>query len=403
MKKTLNILVLFIAILLTVWMVVDNDGLVSIEWLDYQVETSFVFAVLFILFLMIIFSIIFNVFSFIKKIPTRIYSKRQKKKYNQQLQFLVDSLSSDQLNDKNKSDQLLKKISLTESPFESQQLNILNIFFGAKLYQNIGLFENSNLKSNKLLQIKGAETLGYKCLIENHLTQEKYLDAMICAESMLKYCPKNNWLLQILFDLYIKLKFWIKAEKILQKLSNNLNANIHEKYIYLYDTHIKHLLHIGESSEIIANLEKGLKNNYLSLDMIKHLCRIYIEQNKNDKAYKIILESWNKKNDIKCLYLVYELFKYDNALVLKYLDEMKKKSDENDKEINITFAKIMINIQEYEKAAKILNLFIDENDSQISMLMLIISAKSNSRLSEISTWAEKVKFNENKTTFTSNN
>ena len=50
MKKTLNILFLFIAILFTVWMVVDNDGIVTIEWIDFQIETSFVFAILFILF-----------------------------------------------------------------------------------------------------------------------------------------------------------------------------------------------------------------------------------------------------------------------------------------------------------------------------------------------------------------
>ncbi len=203
--------------------ILDSNGTVIIDWLDYQVSTDVLTVILILIFSFFFFTFLFNLllrllsikFPFLlKTFFKKTYTKKIEQSLKRQLKG-YDSLVNILLALQNQDSDLAK--------FHYQDFNfhIKNQALNSVLQANIALLNQDFSLAEKILKNFSINNNSAKVLLiftklKNYLQQNNQSSAIICANQILQIQPFHLPTIKILIDIY-------QQNNMLQPLQNLVN------------------------------------------------------------------------------------------------------------------------------------------------------------------------------------
>ncbi len=208
----LTLWLLFVAFIIAtplVW-VLDNNGLVLVNWLGYRIETDIPTSILVaILFTAITFSISYLVAKILSiKFPNFLKTFFQKRhfknlesvihRHHQAFNLMTQMLLALEVEDKKSSKDLHKKLSYLIKNRD------INNFFSGKVFLENGQFEKAAEAFEKFGESKNAKILALKSRFQAALNEENDITAIAYAKQVLSISKKDLGVATSLLNLYKK-------------------------------------------------------------------------------------------------------------------------------------------------------------------------------------------------------
>ncbi len=198
-------------IALAVW-VADRPGQVHIEWMEYTVNMQMG---LFLLVMMAAILIAIFIYQFIRALvtfPSSWARYNEIKAREKGWRALTQGLTAVAAGDKAAAGKFSKKASKYLGEDDG-----LPLLLEAQAARLDGRDHDAAKSFVKLLEHKEAGFLGVRGLLQSAMDAEDYETAHRLCERALKSYPKQKWILNLAFELAIKLRHWDEALKVLKK------------------------------------------------------------------------------------------------------------------------------------------------------------------------------------------
>ncbi len=202
-----------IVVALVVW-IAERPGTITIDWMQYKATFHVGFFLLVLLLIIIIGVIIFSAIKAVLDLPKRLARYRDMKDKDKGIKALTLGLTAVAAGDgksalyqsyrakhflKNDNSALPKLLEAQAARLNGHEMEAARIFI-------------------ELMEHKDAEFLGVRGLLNGALESGDYGGALELAKRALKLYPKQDWILQLAYDLEIKALNWNEARKILCRL-----------------------------------------------------------------------------------------------------------------------------------------------------------------------------------------
>lgn len=196
---------------LSIAMIVDNPGSVTMLWFDYQVETSVAFIILVII-LAAIFLVLFTLLlRLIIASPSQFLQRRNVKQLNNgitELTYSIAALASSNITAAETHVHKVEKL-LGKTP--------LTILLSAQIAKNKGNEATTHALLEQLLEFKETEYLATRSLSDSASKNDNLPKALLLAKKALEMNPKDSATATSVASLQIRLKHWDEAVATLQK------------------------------------------------------------------------------------------------------------------------------------------------------------------------------------------
>lgn len=397
----LIITTLFILILLSIfWLFNINSSNIIIEWLDYHIEISTIFAFVVIVGVSIIYFILIYLLLFLKNIPETLKKHFQDKQDHDDLIFLLNSFSSLHTADITQINYYVKKINNHRNHPQMLLLKPLVDLFIAQSY-NIE-YQNNPKETEKLeaayqelLQYENTKLYGLKGLVSLRIEKKRYNEALEYAEKAINIQPKSQQILQDLYKIYSSLELFENTQTIITKLlkynyisEENATTLLIENYL----NNAKLSILDSKISNAISLLEKALKLDKSHFDTIDLLSKLYFQNNSKKLAYKIIEKAWDIHPSSSIIDLLLEISNQEPLNKKIKLIENLINLRPDYKEGYLSLTKIYINENNLNEARKTMDKFLSSHapDSNTSKIMALIETKAHNNHSVIANWLQKI-------------
>jgi uncharacterized membrane-anchored protein len=396
MIRLFSILTVISAVALTVWFVIQNDGQIVIEWLDYYIEISFFFAVMIIFFCLVLFTIFYNILSYLKRLPNEMTEKYHEKRNKQSLYTLIEGFGALALEDFDRAKSLNRKILSNIDDKQFRSMKPMATLLASGVSEAIGDEVSAEENYKSMLGNKNLHFVGLKKLFFLKHKQGKYSEALIYGEEAFDINHKIEPIKLLLLDIYKKLNMWEKAQKILKTFDNKfyktgiLDINQEYKEIYIkYAEDLKNQNLIPDATNTLEKLHKRLPQDK---EVAILLAKLYIETNQLKSAQNTIKHIWKYSQNKELAILYANSFKSETAL--KKITKLKDLIDSSPESYEgyIVLAEIMINENMLDKAQEVMEKLLEKHpvNSDIAIIMSKIETKSSAKPSEIYKWLEKI-------------
>ncbi len=276
----------------------NNDGVLSIEWLGYKLETSVTFASFFTLASVFLTITAVEILLWIKRAPAQIgheiMLKRRIKGYLSLTEGFAALMEGDLKKAKNLASTSHKLI--PEQPYSH--------LISSEVAKLQGDIEESTRHLAEMLEDKKTEVLALKGLVNNTKTLGRMDMAIDFAKKAYQLKPKSDWTNAALLDLYKKTEKWNDAIEIYEKSFNKgwipfRNGKTSPKEIQNKQDYAIVLLLQSKKSYYEGNIPESyklIKKSYSILpDMmpvLTHMANIYIAMKKPRSAIRIVEKAW---------------------------------------------------------------------------------------------------------------
>jgi uncharacterized protein HemY len=264
MKKLFLLIISSFVVLLMMAKGVEYNFMVSVSWLDYIIEISFLGIILLLSLSFITIYQISKIFITIGNFPEKYRNSRSNKFIQQDLEGLLKSYVAISVGEIDEAKKILAKNS--------------NYILSKLLSLQIAIKEKDDFLAeeliNELMLDKNTKFTSYKYLAELKLKQENFHDALKSALVGIDIKPDNQELLVLLADIYLKLNSFEQAyytyKKIKQKDHEKLSemAFLAAKYHYEHNDKKEALVWIKKSFQ---NIDMDLESWLLKLDLLMKL------------------------------------------------------------------------------------------------------------------------------------
>ncbi len=264
MKKLFLLIISSFVVLLMMAKGVEYNFMVSVSWLDYIIEISFLGIILLLILSFITIYQISKIFITIGNFPEKYRNSRSNKFIQQDLEGLLKSYVAISVGEIDEAKKILAKNS--------------NYILSKLLSLQIAIKEKDDFLAEELIHElmldKNTKFTSYKYLAELKLKQENFHDALKSALVGIDIKPNNQELLVLLADIYLKLNSFEQAyytyKKIKQKDHEKLSemAFLAAKYHYEHNDKKEALVWIKKSFQ---NIDMDLESWLLKLDLLMKL------------------------------------------------------------------------------------------------------------------------------------
>lgn len=146
-----------------------------------------------------------------------------------------------------------------------------------------------------LIEHKDAAFLGLRGLLQTALETGDNSGALEVGQRALELYPKQPWIIQVVYDLQIKLKKWEEASKTLYIAEKNgviptNKANSDRVAMYLAQADECEV--VADETGLYRALMKAYKWDKRFIPTVERLVRMYIQRGKTSAAISMIEESW---------------------------------------------------------------------------------------------------------------
>lgn len=304
----------------------ENPGELSFTWLGYYIETSFTFAVIALIAILIILSFSYQIIAGIFGVPTYFKRRARKKATEKSLVNISESyaaLLSGDIDQARKHTDKLKKIDA-----DNKDIKKISKILDAKISQEEGDLMIANHVYNELLEDKSNEYFATKGLLDSAFKSGNLEESIKLAEKAYELKPNINNGAHSLLELYKKTGNWDKAEKFLYKykLKHSLFSDKHNKidvkkeqaaiWFNMAKKHEPSEKQKPAFNEIAYNyIEKALKNDPYDEEILIEFIKVARLMKKDKKARSSVTNYWKKKQSFEVLQ--------------NYINSIKEKSDKD--------------------------------------------------------------------------
>jgi len=361
-----------------IWLA-DNDGVISVEWLGYQIDTNVTYAILAIIIIFFALMTIFRFFLFIINIPTFLKRKQKINNYERSFLKLTEgfvALSQGDSKAACKSSEQVLKI------MKNQPLALI---MAAKSAELEGDTKKSEKHYSALLENKNTKFLAVKGLLDNAILRNSIDDIVKYGEQAYKMNSDAPAIAPTLLHSYKVQKDWDKAEILLKKYSGDEFFKNEEaaKIAYVKAQEFVE----SDIGKAISTLENAYKKYPAFTPVVILLAQLLFDFGKAKKAANIIESAWKNQphpalTEIYLKIIANEKDKIKLKKVLKL-----NASNPSLSESNRIVALIYLANEDVEQARNYAQLALEhEETSVLCNLMAEIARKSGNSDYVIETW-----------------
>ena len=383
--RTIFFFVALVAVAIGVDKLATQPGVFVLNWHGWQIETSAAFFVVSLGFVFLLFFFGVKTFVWLDLLPKRLAHHVKAQRHKNGLTALSDSMTALSIGEHEKALQAAKKAKkvLPKLPLADAVLaqataavDIANADWfnieGAAHKKAIAYY-------NKLLDNTHTNPMGLKGLLQISLQENDGQRALTYAQELYEKNPKNQWVLEVLIDLYARnAQFDEAAEKAreLQKImaphyfaketQKIKDIRLLEAFNTLEDIkEITRLNNLGQPNKAVlvhaeSETQKLLKKMPNFVPASQYLVKIYRESaNKGDKsahkkAEKLLTKTFHQSPSYKLADAWFDLMKNEpNETLIKQVDKFI--GPWHDHTIGATIkAKTLIQARKWSEAGKVL-------------------------------------------------
>jgi len=340
MIKSILFFIFLAVISIVVVGVSNNDGTVTLDWGEDEIETTISFLLLAIAVLFVGILGLYHILAGFFRIPEAINKKVAEQRNDAGYKMLTQGFSAVAAGDVDKAKKLAhssKKL-LKNSP--------MNLLLSAQVAGLEGDEEKTKEIFSDMTKNKETEAIGLRGLLMDAKKNQDIDKALEYAEQIYNKTPKQEWILQMLLELYAYTKQWGKAIKITEQTA---------KYNFISKidaTKKKAIIFYEQAKNAGDDKLKILKKAYNTYEGIVPLAVEYAELGKSEK---ILFGAWKvcPHPDIATAYIDF-LEDCEGREKLKVLDKLIQNNPEH-YESFILMAKIAVEESLWEEARKYLN------------------------------------------------
>ncbi len=200
MIRLLMFLLMLVPLVLAGKWLLEVPGEVEVVWLGYDITIHIVVFAFLLLIVMLLVAILAIGFWQVTTWPKRRRVRQQHRTFTRGLDQLTRGVTALAMGDEIAAHEALKK-ALTALPGEP-----LPQLLTAQLLQRQGRHEDARLHFKALMNHTITTELATRRLIEQHVANREWLEAIKLAEEARKITPRDRWLALTLIDLYARME-----------------------------------------------------------------------------------------------------------------------------------------------------------------------------------------------------
>lgn len=301
MIKWLILIILILAVSFAGYGLIINDGKIIIKWLDYQVESSFIFFILSLFIIIFIGSWLLKLIKMVFYAPKNILNKWQDFRRKTNIENLVESYQALEIGN-------LKQVSknLNFDDPELKPLYPLKLILDAHIAQDDGNEEKLASIAEKLKIDHKTSLVALKLQTELLVKKGNYDEALQLLLESYKNNNKSTWFNITLLEIYQLTENWEQAYLLIKNISPKEvgRINYKKKFFKISFNYGKFLINSNRFDEAIFVLEQAYNIQPTNSDLLEILINLYINQNKAKKAAKLIESCYGESME-KYISLVY--------------------------------------------------------------------------------------------------
>lgn len=353
-----------IALIAAGWGLLENPGLVSIEWFGYVLETSVAFCLgLIFVFALAVYFILFP-YRWVHWIKTKFEKKHSLRAKETLLQILINILC----NNLDANTKLIKQ-------YQKLTKDNTDVVLLLKALSNA-----DTATYEELIKNPRTEQAGWQGLIKDHIKRGEIVKASEEVDQLMKKNSKAGWVLKEAFDLYVLNNEWKKALNCLDGL---LKSKLITQQDYDY-----------QRAVLLVKLNKGEQAFKLCPNLpAAAICAAKAKPKKAEKIYRL---SWEKCPSFEVYQAYTKLFAKENSLS-QYKHVLKLCEANPMAKINaLVTADAAIKAKLWSEAKKELNGYLANYPltTKVAITMARIEIEANHNMREAQKWIDKVPYAE---------
>lgn len=276
-------------IALTVW-IADRPGTVRIEWMDYTITVQMGFFLLACVLCLLLALFVYQTIKTFVGLPSSLRRYNEIKDREKGYQALTKGLTAVAAGDpKAAAVQARRAAKLLP---DDTGLAVLLQAQAARLNGDEAAAARSFVA---LIEDKDASFLGVRGLLQTALECGDDEGALALAEKALASHPHQGWILKITYDLQIRLHFWSKAQKTLERAEKagavEREAARRDR-LALYLAQAEKDLADGYPSDALLMIKKAQKLDPSFAPAVMMLADYHVHAGHGRKAQNVILKAW---------------------------------------------------------------------------------------------------------------
>lgn len=308
MKKLIFFTVQFIIIGGLFFWFYLNPGSIEINWLNYQIQTSMgIFLSLLFLSLCLAFFILKILMLFLR-FPQRLSGEYRLRRLHQAQENLKEVLTKYR-NDEFESAYQQLKVVLAE-----EETQFIGHYFAARIAKAQKDLTTQEQHLKKLIEIPGAEALGYTELMVLKIHQGEPIELLRCAKSAASFAKKAPKLAKLIFQVYLQNNLISEAEDLLthfkrKKILTHEDRSALESDFESAQTQIS--LNAQDKATALKKAEKAYSLHPTYEKLVTHV-QLLLSQDYKKRVQKILEQVWAQYPDIRLISLYKETLKEES-------------------------------------------------------------------------------------------
>jgi len=387
-------LTIIVALVLLVYFIHD-DGLVTVEFLGYYIESSFLFAAFSLVTVAVISAYIFYIIILLKNLPEKISASYEEKKIKTMLTNLVEGFSSLTIGDLHKVRKTSKEVSKLEKKEYAKFIEPVILIFKAEVANNLGNDDELEKIALTMMSNTDLEQIALKYLVFLYNKQQKYSDALMYAERAYNINHKASWIVLALIELYIKHKLWNRAENMIKnalEYSFKSTEELESQLIFVLINIAKDAKSEKNYDLYLKTLKKIEKIDIANLEALNMRIKYLIEVGEEQELSKIIFEAWKKDQKRELIDIL--LKATENKTIderLEYLGKLKKIHPESE-EVYIEIINLLLEKNMLEEASGFANELLSKCPvtPRVAKIMVLLGIKNHYDYDELLKWSNRL-------------
>ena len=278
-----------IVVAVVLW-VAERPGTITIDWMQYKLTFHVGFFLLSVMAVVVVGIFIFSIIKYALDLPKNIQRYSDIKDKDKGLKALTLGMCAVASGDKKSAN--YQSIRANRFLGEEEPLSLLLSAQAARLD---GREHDAATKFANLISQKEVSFLGLKGLLQSALDAGDYEGAREIGHEALKQNPSQDWLLQVVYDLELRLRNWDCAVKVLYSAEKNGVIPVNKANsdrVAMILARADEAGQSGDETSLFRMLQKAYKVDPRFIPTVTRLAGMYLDRGKRKAALSIVEKAW---------------------------------------------------------------------------------------------------------------
>jgi len=369
-------------LLFLVLFIINKSFTISFEINDfiYSLSSSYVFAFLLFLFVLIFFiqTVYFKTISRINRYQTNNLLRKQKKGYEYFTKGMVALANKDYKN--------ASLLSLKLNKFLSDDKSLF-MLLRSEVYKKTKKFDQLKITYDEMINNQTTRELGEIGLMEYYLSLQDFHHAFLYAERLFSKNPNIEKLYSNLLQIIAKTNNWSQLLQISKRAYDNkiISKKIYHEHRSISLFEIAKIKHSSNTNEAINLLKEAIKLRNFFTPYVKFLADMYIRNKNIIDLKKLITLSWQENPNSELRKFIIHISNIVDLDVVKFVSNFKKNKKDNQNQMLQVHAYIAVK-QWHEARENVKNIMTANPSKEICEFMSMIELGENNDIVKSNSW-----------------